>query len=297
MDDALAPYLAFCQARVNARLDALLPSAEQSPSTLHSAMRYSALAAGKRIRPVLAYASAAALSVPAARVDNAAAAVELVHVYSLIHDDLPAMDDDVLRRGQPTCHVQFDEATAILAGDTLLTLAFQVLAEEDTHISAIQRIAMLQLLAKAAGSFGMAGGQALDLDANGKTLTLPELDTIHIHKTGALIRASVLLGALCKPDLDPAARQELDHYGKCIGLAFQIIDDILDVTADATTLGKTKGKDALQDKTTYPDLLGLRGARQHADDLIESACASLASFGANAQHLHAIARFITARTH
>lgn len=297
MADGLADFLHDCQARVNAKLDALLPPATQMPARLHAAMRYSALAEGKRIRPVLAYASAACLDVPPAAVDSPAAALELVHVYSLIHDDLPAMDDDVLRRGQPTCHVQFDEATAILAGDALLTLAFRVLAEDESALLPAQRIAMLTLLANASGSLGMVGGQALDLAAVGQHLSLPELENIHIHKTGALIRASVLLGALCKPDLDARTRQQLDHYAKCIGLAFQIVDDMLDVTADAATLGKTSGKDALQEKTTYPDLLGLSGARQHAEGLIDSACAALADFGAQAAHLRAIARYILARTH
>ena len=260
-------------------------------------MRYSALAPGKRVRPALVYASGEALGVPAAELDGLATAVELIHAYSLIHDDLPAMDDDDLRRGRPTCHRRFDEATAILAGDALQPLAFEIICRDPAlRAESDRRIAMVQALAAASGSHGMAGGQALDLEATGRTLTLPELENLHIHKTGALIRACVQLGTLAA-DADASAAAALDHYAKLIGLAFQIRDDVLDVEGSADTLGKTQGKDAAQSKTTYPVLLSLDGAKAKADELGRDALASIALFGAEAEPLRHLARYIVHRHH
>ncbi|HXH04555.1 MAG TPA: farnesyl diphosphate synthase [Candidatus Competibacteraceae bacterium] len=286
------------QERVEQALDTRLPAADIHPSHLHQAMRYATLGGGKRLRPVLVYATGEALGVPLAALDGPACAVELIHAYSLVHDDLPAMDDDDLRRGKPTCHKAFDEATAILAGDALQALAFQVLVQDPTMVQVPQRrLRMLALLAQAAGSRGMVGGQAIDLAAVGKSLNLVELENMHIHKTGALIRASVLLGALSQPELGDAELEPLDRYAKCIGLAFQIQDDILDVTTDTRILGKTQGADIARGKPTYPALLGLDGAREHAGMLIEQALDSLAPFGERAEPLRWIARYIVERSH
>jgi farnesyl diphosphate synthase len=284
--------------RVEQALDRHLPGANLHPARLHQAMRYAVLGGGKRLRPVLVYAAGAAVDTGPEHLDSPAVAVELIHAYSLIHDDLPAMDDDDLRHGQPTCHKAFDEATALLAGDALQTLAFQVLAEDDGGVRTPSvRLQMLALLAQAAGSRGMAGGQAIDLAAVGRELTLAELEDMHIHKTGALIRASVLLGARSRPDLPAARLQALDHYAKCIGLAFQIRDDILDVTANTQILGKRQGADAALHKPTYPALLGLDGARTHADELVTEAVDSLVSLGPEADTLRWIASFIVARAY
>ena len=290
-------YLAHCQHRVEHALDHWLPSQTIAPRHLHEAMRYSALAPGKRVRPALVYATGAALGQAADTLDGLAAAVELIHAYSLIHDDLPAMDDDDLRRGRPTCHRRFDEATAILAGDALQPLAFEIICR-DPALGAEpgRRIAMVQALAVASGSHGMAGGQALDLEATGRTLTLPELENLHIHKTGALIRACVQLGSLAADAGDEAATA-LDRYAKLIGLAFQIRDDVLDIEGSADTLGKTQGKDAAQSKTTYPVLLSLDGAKTKADELGRDALASIALFGAEADPLRQLARYIVHRHH
>src|SRR5579859_3643291 len=229
-------------AQVERALSDLLPAARVAPTRLHDAMRYSTLGGGKRVRAMLVFAAGEMTEAPPERLRVAAAAVEMIHAYSLIHDDLPCMDDDVLRRGKPTCHVEFDEATALLAGDALQSLAFQVLAEYELASDADTQLKMMQLFAAATGSRGMAGGQAIDLEAVGKTLTLPELEFMHILKTGALIRASVLLGAHCGASLAQAQLDHLDRYAKCIGLAFQVIDDVLDEEADSATLGKTVGK-------------------------------------------------------
>ncbi|OGA33526.1 MAG: geranyl transferase, partial [Betaproteobacteria bacterium RIFCSPLOWO2_12_61_14] len=229
-----------------------------------------------------------------ARVDVAAAAVELIHAYSLVHDDMPCMDDDVLRRGKPTCHVQYDEATALLVGDSLQTLAFQLLAEHRLNDEAARQLEMVKLLALASGSRGMAGGQAIDLASVGKSLTLPELEFMHIHKTGALIRAAVLLGAHCG-SASAAQLDRLDHFGKLIGLAFQVVDDVLDCEADTATLGKTAGKDADNDKPTYVSLLGIQGARDMAQRLHREALETLAGFGDSAQRLRELADFIVLR--
>jgi farnesyl diphosphate synthase len=246
----------------------------------------------------LTYSVGKALGIAPETLDGAACAVEMIHVYSLIHDDLPAMDDDDLRRGKATSHKQYDEATAILAGDGLQTLAFQILAaDESMQASAETRLKMIIALTKASGSQGMVGGQAIDLESVGKKLTLPELENMHIHKTGALIRVAVQLATLSKPDLDPAVAAKLDHYAKCIGLSFQVKDDILDEESDTATLGKTQGKDQENDKPTYPALLGLAGAKEKAQNLHEQALESLAGFGDEADVLRDLSLYIIQRDH
>jgi farnesyl diphosphate synthase len=349
-------WVAANQARFEEVLRGLLPKADIAPQRLHEAMRYAVLDGGKRVRPLLAFAAGELAGAEQARVDVAAAAVELIHAYSLVHDDMPCMDDDVLRRGKPTCHVQYDEATALLVGDALQTLAFQLLAEHrlngharfphtrDTLLAkpadcgsgceaaipapdapqrrvmashpnplpqagegeneslreflanddAARQLEMVRLLALASGSRGMAGGQAIDLASVGKALTLPELEFMHIHKTGALIRAAILLGAHCG---SASAEQldRLDRFGKLIGLAFQVVDDVLDCEADTATLGKTAGKDADNDKPTYVSLLGIQGARDMAQRLHREALETLAGFGMAAQRLRELADFIVLR--
>ncbi len=284
------------QARAEWALDQRLPATGIHPGALHRAMRYAVLGGGKRIRPVLVYLSGAAVGAMPEALDGPACAVEFIHAYSLIHDDLPAMDNDDLRHGQPSCHKAFGEALAILAGDALQALAFQILGQDAAMVAdpAI-RLRMLAVLAQAAGSRGMAGGQAIDLAAVGQALTLAELEDMHIHKTGALIRASVLLGALSQPTVEPAVLERLDHYAKCIGLAFQIRDDILDVIGDAVTLGKNTGADRALAKPTYPALLGLEGAREHARLLRAEALASLRPLGSEAEPLRWIASYIVER--
>lgn len=259
-------------------------------------MRYVSLDGGKRIRPVLVYATGRALGVEPKHLDGPACAMELIHTYSLVHDDLPAMDNDALRRGKPTCHIAFDEATAILVGDGLQALAFHILAHDPHMMPNPQvRLEMVNLLSQAAGSRGMVGGQAIDLDAVGKELTLAELENMHIHKTGALIRASVQLGALSAPLQDPEHLEKLDHYAKCIGLAFQIQDDILDVESDTETLGKTQGSDSMKNKPTYPAIVGMKQAKAMAADLHQQALASLEPLGDNADMLRAVANYIVER--
>ena len=288
--------MSACQARAEAALDARLPVPVKIPERLHQAMRYSTLGGGKRLRPLLTYATGHALGLTPDLLDGLACAVEFIHVYSLIHDDLPAMDDDDLRRGKPTCHKAFDEAMAILAGDSLQALAFHVLASDPSiQVPLENRIQMIETLATASGSCGMAGGQAIDLDSIGKALDLPGLETMHIRKTGALIRASVRMAALAKPDLQQHIADKLDHYAKCIGLAFQIQDDILDEESDTQTLGKTQGKDRDNNKPTYPALLGLAGAKEKAADLHDQAIRSLAGFAKEADYLREISAFIVQR--
>jgi farnesyl diphosphate synthase len=271
-----------------------LPAAEIVPQRLHAAMRYAALGGGKRVRPLLVFAAGEVAGAHADRLEIAAAAVELIHAYSLVHDDMPCMDDDVLRRGKPTVHVEFDEATALLVGDSLQSLAFQLLAQYPLAHDAHKQLEMLTLLAVAAGSRGMAGGQAIDLASVGKALTLPELELMHIHKTGALIRAAVMLGALCG-ELSDAKMAKLDHFAKCIGLAFQVVDDVLDAEASTATLGKTAGKDAEQNKPTYVSVLGVTQAKALAESLRQDAHAALDSFGVAAQRLRDLADFIVLR--
>ena len=295
--DPQASQIQFWRKRADQALEKCLPSEATLPERLHQAMHYAVLNGGKRIRPILTYAAGHAVGVSLANLDAPACAVELIHAYSLVHDDLPAMDDDDLRRGKPTCHKAFDEATAILAGDALQALAFQVLAHGQTNVPAEQRLQMLDSLAIASGSRGMAGGQAIDLAAVGKTLNVAELENMHVHKTGALIRASVKLGALCQPDIDATTLKKLDHYAKCIGLAFQIQDDILDVEGDTETLGKTQGADEALNKPTYPALLGLESARQMARELHEDALSSLDDMGEKATPLRWLADYIVQRSH
>jgi farnesyl diphosphate synthase len=285
------------QERTEQVLEALLPPPGMSPARLHEAMRYAVLGSGKRVRPLLAFAAGEVSAAPLERVDRAAAAVELIHAYSLVHDDLPCMDDDVLRRGRPTCHVAFDQATALLVGDALQSLAFQVLSERALAPDARVQLDMLHALAVAAGSRGMAGGQAIDLASTGEELTLPELENMHIHKTGALIRAAVLLGGQCGNGLAADDLAHLDRFAKCAGLAFQVVDDVLDAESDTQTLGKTAGKDARQNKATYVSTLGLARARAFADELRMEALAAVEGFGGGAERLRQLIGFIVLRTH
>jgi farnesyl diphosphate synthase len=287
-------WVAARQSHFEDVLRGLLPRAEIAPQRLHEAMRYAVLDGGKRVRPLLAFAAGELAGADVGRVNIAAAAVELIHAYSLVHDDMPCMDDDVLRRGKPTCHVQYDEATALLVGDSLQTLAFQLLAEHRLSEDPLRQLEMIKLLAAATGSRGMAGGQAIDLASVGKSLALPELEFMHIHKTGALIRAAVLLGAQCG-SVSPAQMDRLDRFGKLVGLAFQVVDDVLDCEADTATLGKTAGKDADNGKPTYVSLLGLQDAREMAQRLHREALAALAEFGDSAQRLRELADFIVLR--
>lgn len=283
------------QARVEAALARFLPPADLAPQRLHEAMRYAVLGGGKRVRPLLAFAAGELAGADAARVEVPAVCVELIHAYSLVHDDLPCMDDDVLRRGKPTCHVQYDEATALLAGDALQALAFQLLAEHRAAERAEDQVEMLRLLAQTAGSRGMAGGQAIDLAAVGRALTLPELEFMHIHKTGALIRAAVLLGARAGQVLAEGETAALDRYAKCVGLAFQVVDDVLDAEGSTATLGKTAGKDAQDNKPTYVSVLGVEEARRFAEELRADAASALEPFGERALRLRQVADFIVSR--
>jgi farnesyl diphosphate synthase len=285
------------QQRTEQALEGILPPADVSPLRLHEAMRYTVLGGGKRVRPLLAFAAGELGEAPLERVERAAAAVELIHAYSLVHDDLPCMDDDVLRRGRPTCHVAFDEATALLVGDALQSLAFQILSERPLTPDPCVQLQMVHTLSVAAGSRGMAGGQAIDLASTGEELTLPELENMHIHKTGALIRAAALLGGQCGTGLDSDELGHLDRFAKCAGLAFQVVDDVLDAESDTETLGKTAGKDARQNKATYVSTLGLVRARAFADELRDEALAALASFGGRAERLRQLIAFIVLRTH
>lgn len=275
-----------------------LPANTTLPLRLHEAMRYSVLGGGKRVRPIMVYATGLAVGSTVEVLDAPACAVELIHAYSLIHDDLPAMDNDDLRRGQPTCHKAFDEATAILAGDALQSLAFHLLSKyADTSLPAGQRLEMLDALAVASGSRGMAGGQAIDLDSVGKEISIAELENMHIHKTGALIRASVKLGALCQPKIELEALENLDHYAKCIGLAFQVRDDVLDEESDTETLGKTQGADRALNKPTYTSILGLEAAKELLEELHDDAINRLQGFGEKADALRWLARYIVERKH
>ncbi|MDP1653329.1 MAG: polyprenyl synthetase family protein [Rhodocyclaceae bacterium] len=285
------------QRRTEAALEHWLPPATTAPARLHAAMRYSTLGGGKRMRPLLCHAAGEALGADPQQVDAAACAVELIHAYSLVHDDLPCMDDDVLRRGRPTCHVEYDEATALLVGDALQTLAFQILAEAPVTPtpSCERRLSMLVLLAQAAGSRGMAGGQAIDLAAIGMALTVEELEFMHIHKTGALIRAAVLLGAHAG-NADEATLQSLGHFANRAGLLFQVVDDILDAEGSTITLGKTAGKDAVQDKPTYVSMLGLVRAKELAARLHAEARAALATCPVDTGRLDSLTDYIAHRS-
>ena len=291
---AFTEWMAATQARVEAALARQLPAAESIPARLHDAMRYATLGGGKRVRPLLAFAAGELTGAAPEKLEVVASAVELIHAYSLVHDDLPCMDDDVLRRGRPTCHVEFDEATALLVGDSLQTLAFELLAGQPLG-EPRQQLEMISLLAHASGSRGMAGGQAIDLGSVGKALNQPELELMHALKTGALIRAAVLLGALAGQPLSADERHSLDRFAKRAGLLFQVVDDILDCTASTATLGKTAGKDEAADKPTYVSLLGLDAARAYADELRADALDALSIFGERAARLTQLADFICHR--
>ncbi len=289
-------HLKHYQARVDSALDARLPDSLQRKHSLIQAMRYSLIdGGGKRIRPVMVYAAGTATGVAEDILDIPACAVEMMHTYSLIHDDLPAMDDDDLRRGQPTCHRQFDEATAILAGDALQALAFEILASHDLPVDDKRRLEMISLLATASGADGMAGGQAIDLAAVGHRLSLEELEAMHRLKTGALIRASILLGAMCNASVTQRELDMLGRYADCIGLSFQIQDDILDVIGDTETLGKPSGSDEKMQKPTYPSILGLDASKKLALDLHEQALVHLESLDERADMLRQLSSYIVER--
>ena len=289
-----AEWMAITQDRAESALGRFLPGPDCIPARLHAAMRYAALGGGKRVRPLLAHAAGELTGAPPAALDIVGCAVEMIHAYSLVHDDLPCMDDDVLRRGRPTCHVEYDEPTALLVGDSLQTMAFELLASQPLG-EPRQQLEMIALLAHASGSRGMAGGQAIDLASVGRSLSLPELELMHIHKTGALIRASVSLGALCTDRVPESVLAGLDRFAKRAGLLFQVVDDILDCTASTTTLGKTAGKDEAAAKPTYVSLLGLNDARAYADELRSDARDALAIFGERATRLNQLADFICHR--
>jgi farnesyl diphosphate synthase len=283
------------QSTMEDALASFLPPSSHIPSRLHEAMRYAALDGGKRVRPLLVFAAGEVFDADPAVLARAGAAVEMIHAYSLVHDDMPCMDDDALRRGKPTVHVKYDEATALLVGDALQSQAFIVLSEGET-VDAARRLDMLRLLARASGSVGMCGGQAIDLDSVGLSLSLGELENMHRLKTGALLRASVLLGALAGKRLAPEETESLDAYSAAIGLAFQVVDDVLDATADSATLGKTAGKDAANDKPTYVSLMGLDGSRAYAGALLEQALEALSDSALDdTRALQALARMVVNR--
>lgn len=290
--------LASWQSRIEHELDARLPQVDAKPERLHAALRYSVLGGGKRVRPVLVYATAQALGLTESQVDGAACAVEFIHAYSLVHDDLPAMDNDDLRRGKPTCHKAFDEAIAVLVGDSLQVLAFQVLANgvglpNDSKI----RLRLVELLAIGSGTSGMAGGQALDLAAAGQRLSIRAVEDMHSRKTGALIHASVMMAAACEPDITTDVRQALAQYSLDLGLAFQIQDDLLDVVGDTAVLGKPTGADLARGKPTYPAVLGVEAARQRMHELHARALRSLDTLGERAAPLVAVSNWLVLRKH
>ncbi|MGM0769684.1 MAG: polyprenyl synthetase family protein [Pseudomonadota bacterium] len=289
-------FLETSRARVDAELDTRIDANGQASGRLQQAMRYGVLGGGKRIRPALCLAAAKAVGQPADKALVPACTLELVHAYSLIHDDLPAMDNDELRRGRPTAHIAFDEATAILAGDALQAMAFGWLAEAP-GLSDTTRLALVRELALASGHGGMVGGQAIDLASVGKALTLNELETMHRHKTGALIEASVRMGALTAADVTAQQLEDLSHYARALGLAFQVQDDLLDIEGDTSVIGKPQGSDQARGKPTFPSLLGIQGARDHLAQLKQLAQDSLAGFGSEADPLRAIADYVVARTH
>lgn len=295
-DLAFGHKLEGWQSRVEAELAVRLPPVAMHPSRLHEALRYCVLNGGKRVRPALVYATANSLGLNESCVDGAACAVEFIHAYSLVHDDLPAMDNDDLRRGRPTCHKAFDEATAILVGDSLQVLAFQVLASgpglpQDPAV----RLRLVELLAAGSGTNGMAGGQAIDLAAKGRTLSAAEVEEMHARKTGALIRASVLMAAACATNLDPASAAALDRYATDIGLAFQIQDDLLDVEGDVQLLGKATGADQANHKPTYPAIVGVAAARARMHELHTRALESLNVLGPAAAPLAALSDWLVLR--
>ena len=288
-------WAAGIQQRTELALDKALPAASIAPNKLHEAMRYATLGGGKRVRALLAHAAGEFCGADAHKIDQAAIAVEMIHAYSLVHDDMPCMDDDDLRRGKPSCHKQFDDATALLVGDALQSLAFQVLSAPNLHADAEHQINIIHLLAVASGSRGMAGGQAIDLASVGESLSQTELELMHIHKTGVLIRAAALLGAYSASASDEKRISAIDHYAQSIGLAFQVVDDILDTEADTATLGKTAGKDADSNKPTYVTILGLARAKALAQELFDNAIEPLKAYDAEATRLVQLAQFITQR--
>jgi len=295
--DSLDDFLNHSQNRVQQYLNTAI-SQRRASGVLSQAMAYSAVRGGKRVRAALVYGSARACGVDHASLDPLAAAVEAMHAYSLIHDDLPAMDDDALRRGQPSCHIAFDEATAILAGDALQALAFELLASaQGPHMSAQQCLAMVICLAQAAGAEGMVAGQMLDMAAAHDAVSLAQLERLHSLKTGALIVASIEIGALAQGQVSDEQRLHLRSYGQAIGLAFQVQDDILDIEGETATLGKAQGSDLMNDKSTYPALLGMTAAKQRLLELHQQAQESVAEFGAAAQPLVWLADFIVTRKH
>jgi farnesyl diphosphate synthase len=283
------------QSDIESTLQNVLPAADIAPQRLHRAMRYAVLGGGKRVRPLLAFAAGELTGGDTERLAIAGSAVELIHAYSLVHDDLPCMDDDVLRRGRPTCHVEYDEATALLAGDALQSLAFQLISEYRLAPDPATQLEMVKLLAAATGSRGMAGGQAIDLEAVGKALSVPELEFMHIHKTGALIRAATLLGVRCGNGIDEREISLVDRFAKYIGLAFQVVDDVLDAEASTATLGKTAGKDAQNNKPTYVSALGVARSKAFAEELRQNALEALGAFGERALRLRQLADFIVLR--
>jgi farnesyl diphosphate synthase len=289
-------WAADMQARMENVLEANMPPASVSPMRLHEAMRYSTLGGGKRVRALLAYAAGEFCGAELGKIDIPAAAVEIIHAFSLVHDDLPCMDDDDLRRGKPTTHKQYGDAMALLVGDALQSLAFQLISQDKLLKNATQKLQMLHILALASGSRGMAGGQAIDIESIGIPLTREELEQMHIHKTGALIRAAALLGAYSSDEPKEDKVKAIDHFAKAIGLAFQVVDDILDAEADTQTLGKTAGKDKFNNKSTYVTILGLSAAKQLASELHANAMAALSFYGREADLLRHLANFITQRS-
>jgi farnesyl diphosphate synthase len=294
--DLPAPLKALV-GRADDALARALPGENLPPTDLHRAMRYAVLGGGKRLRPLFVYAAGHALGCDGTILDAPACAVEIIHAYSLVHDDLPAMDDDALRRGRPTCHIVFGEAMAILAGDALQALAFEILATPHEGDDASQRIAMLRTLGAACGAEGMAGGQAFDLSAVGQRLSLDDLERMHAYKTGALIRASIKLGALAAGGSDPALLSRLERYGHAIGLAFQVRDDILDVEGESAVIGKTAGKDAAADKPTFPSIIGLDASRVRLANLVDEALEAIAPLGERGEWLADLARYSALRAH
>ena len=295
-EDAFGAQLEAWKLRMESALAARLPSAGTVPARLHEAMRYSVLGGGKRIRPALLFATARTLGLTEDEVEAAACAIELIHVYSLVHDDLPAMDDDDLRRGRPTCHKAYDEATAVLVGDSLQPLAFQLLARDPAlPADPAIRLCLVDLLAEASGTFGMSGGQAIDLAQEGQRPTIEQVEDMHARKTGALIRASVLLAALCVPSLGPDLYASLNDYATAIGIAFQIQDDLLDVLGDVSTLGKATGADRERDKPTHPAIIGIPASQERVGLLHQRALRALEPFGAKAAPLRSLADWLLTR--
>ncbi len=290
-----AQWSSAMQTRIEQVLSTAMPTESETPATLHQAMRYAVLGGGKRVRALLAYAAGEFCGASLENIDASAAAVELIHAFSLVHDDMPCMDDDDLRRGKPSTHKQFGDATALLAGDALQSLAFELIASEQLTIPATQKVSILHCLAFATGSRGMAGGQSIDLESTGIKLTQAQLAQMHALKTGALMHAAAMMGAYSASDADTKKYGAVDTYAKAIGLAFQVVDDILDAEADTATLGKTAGKDAEQDKSTYVTLLGLDTAKSLAQSLYQQALAPLEAYSQEADMLRSLASFITQR--